>query len=40
MLVAPPIQLVSVAAYLALWYSGVALAGVWLVLDIRAGQRG
>ena len=40
MLVAPPVQLVSKAAFLALWYAGVALAGVWLVLDSRAGQRG
>ena len=39
MLAAPPVQLASTAAFLSLWYAGVALFGVWLVLDIRAGQR-
>jgi hypothetical protein len=38
-LTAPPLQLVSRLAFYALWYAGVTLAGVWLVLDIRARER-
>jgi hypothetical protein len=38
-LAASPLMFVSHAAYLALWYLGWTLAGIWLVLDIRAGDR-
>lgn len=39
LLAAPPLQLVSSAAFFAVWYAGVTLTGVWLVLDIRARNK-
>jgi hypothetical protein len=34
-LVAPPLQLVSHAAFFILWYAGLGLVGVWLLTYIR-----
>jgi hypothetical protein len=39
LLCAPPLQLVSHAAFFALWYTGVTLTGVYVVLDLRARNR-
>lgn len=39
MVVAAPLDLVSPLMYFGLWYLGCALAGIWLVLEIRAGRR-
>jgi hypothetical protein len=39
LLSAPPLQFASRPAFFALWYTGVTLAGVWLVLDLRARNR-
>lgn len=39
MFAAPPLELVSHVAYFALWYAGLLLVGIWLVLDIRDSRR-
>jgi hypothetical protein len=39
MIVAAPLDVVSRLAYFVLWYLGCLLAGIWLVLNIRAGRR-